>query len=109
MTTPQPLCSSPPAPPQAVLDWLAQTECEAIRLEPREFYDPHIVGVAYRFGFGPVLAYDLPGILEAHVLSDGMTQAQAREYFDFNTIGGWFGEGTPVFIHRCPGSSDAPL
>ena len=75
-----------------------------MRLEPREFYDPHILGVAYRFGFGPVLAYDLPGILDAHVTADGMTYSEAEEYFDCNTIGSWVGEGTPVFIHRCPGS-----
>ena len=28
----------------------------------------------------------------------GMTDAEAVEYFEFNTIGSWMGEGTPIFI-----------
>jgi len=27
-----------------------------------------------------------------------MTEDEAREYFDFNTIGAWYGETTPCFI-----------
>ncbi len=86
---------------QDVLDWLSETECEAMRLEPAVFYDPHIVGVAYRFNVGPVIAYDMKGILQAHV-AEGMTYDEAVEFFNFNTIGSWVGEGTPMFIDRSP-------
>ncbi len=85
------------AAPDHILDWLSNTECEAMRLEPAEFYDPHIVGVAYRFNVGPIIAYDLQGILGAH-MAQGMTYEDAHEYFTFNTLGSWVGEGTPVFV-----------
>ncbi len=86
---------------QAVLDWLSETDCEAMRLEPASFYDPHIVGVAYRFDVGPVIAYDMRGILRAHV-AEGMTPDEAEEFFSVNTIGSWVGEGTPIFLDRSP-------
>lgn len=92
---------------QHILDWLSETECEVMRLEPASFYDEHIVGVGYRFTFGPVLTYTLRGILKAHVEKDGMTMEQAREYFEFNTLGAWVGDGTPMFIDEDP--TNAPI
>jgi hypothetical protein len=91
----------PQSPPQDVLDWIQETECDVMRLEPADFYDRFIVGVAYRFNIGPVLAYDMPGILRAHV-ADGMTPDEAEEHFSFNTLGSWVGEGTPVFLNAAP-------
>jgi len=95
------------AAPQHILDWLSDTECEVMRLEPSSFYDDFIVGVGYRFTYGPVLAYDLRGILGAHVEEDGMTHEEARDYFEVNTLGAWVGDGTPMFIDEDP--SDAPI
>ena len=28
-----------------------------------------------------------------------MSEEEAQEYFEHNTIGAWVGEGTPLFIH----------
>jgi hypothetical protein len=78
-----------------------------MRLEPASFYDPFIVGVAYRFTYGPVLAYSLRGILNAHVEQDKMTHEEATEYFECNTLGSWVGPGTPMFIDEDP--TDAPI
>ena len=83
---------------QEVLDFLADSNPEACRLEPASFYDRFISGVAYRFNVGPVLAYDMDEIIQAHVDDDGMTHEEAEEYFHFNTLGAWVGEGTPVFL-----------
>lgn len=93
--------------PQHILDWLNETDCEVMRLEPASFYDEHIVGVGYRFTEGPVLAYSLRGILNAHVEQDEMTYQEACEYFEYNTLGAWVGRGTPIFIDKEP--SNAPL
>lgn len=78
-----------------------------MRLEPASFYDGYIVGVGYRFTFGPVLVYSLRGILQAHMEEDGMTMEQAREFFEMNTLGAWVGDGTPMFIDEDP--TDAPI
>lgn len=53
----------------------------------------------------PVLAvYDVEKCLDILVERDGMGPEEAREYFDFNVMGSWGGEGTPVFLERLPGA-----
>jgi hypothetical protein len=37
-------------------------------------------------------------MLEIMIERDGMTYEEAREYFDFNILGAWMGEFTPIFI-----------
>jgi hypothetical protein len=69
---------------------------EYLRLEPREDYDPCIVGVARRFN-DTVLIYSIKAILDMHV-RQGMEYEEAAEYFEFNTIGGWLGDQTPIFL-----------
>ena len=32
-----------------------------------------------------------------HILMKDMDEDEANEYFDFNVIGAWMGEGTPCF------------
>jgi len=29
---------------------------------------------------------------------DGMSRDEAREHFDFNVVGAWVGENTPIFV-----------
>ena len=61
-------------------------------------FDEAIIGIAERIDLGPVIAYDIEKMLEIMVERDGMTYEEAREYFDFNIIGAWMGEFTPIFI-----------
>ena len=67
----------------------------AIFLEPNTF-DEAIIGVAYRFGINPVVAYERATVID--ILAREMTLEEAEEFFEFNTIGAWMGELTPVFI-----------
>jgi|Laugresbdmm110dd_1035094.scaffolds.fasta_scaffold39778_4 hypothetical protein len=67
----------------------------AIFLEPNTF-DEAIIGVAYRFGIDPVVAYDRTIVID--ILAREMTREEAEEFFEFNTIGAWMGDLTPVFI-----------
>ena len=60
-------------------------------------YDNCIIGICHRFGQPPLVAYDQKKIIDRHV-SDGATYEQAIEFFEFNQIGAWVGERTPVFI-----------
>ena len=60
-------------------------------------YDDCVVGTVSRFGMGPVLCYDLHKVI-AKMVADGMTEEEAYEYYNFNMIGAWVGEGTPAFI-----------
>ena len=61
-------------------------------------FDEAIIGMAERINLGPVVAYDVDKMLEIMVERDGMTYEEAMEYFDYNILGAWMGENTPVYI-----------
>jgi hypothetical protein len=42
------------------------------------------------------VAYDYDKVIK--ILMEDMSYEEAVEYFDFNVIGGWVGDSTPVFI-----------
>jgi len=61
-------------------------------------FDEAIIGVEERAG---VVAYDIDKIIE--ILSRDMTEDEAIEYFDFNIIGAYVGERTPIYINKFRG------
>jgi len=73
---------------------------DLIFLEP-SIFDEAILGVAERFGMDPVVAYDRSRVID--IYARGMPREDAEEFFEFNTIGAWLGETTPVFIDLRPG------
>ena len=60
-------------------------------------FDEAIIGVEER---GGVVAYDVDKIIE--ILSREMTEDEAIEYFEFNILGAYMGEKTPVYIKKAP-------
>jgi len=60
-------------------------------------FDDCIIGICQRFGQEPIVAYDVTKIFES-LIAEGMTYEEAVEYYEFNQIGAWVGEGTPCFI-----------
>lgn len=62
------------------------------------------VGTATR-GTDTFRVYDETKILEKLVEQDGMSPAEAIEYFDFNIAGAWVGEHTAAFIRLNEGES----
>lgn len=62
-----------------------------------------LVGWAERFGMPPVAIYDydktIACLMEQFVDTEDPYEA-AIEWYDINTLGGWNGESTPVFIHK---------
>ena len=61
-------------------------------------FDEAIIGMAERINLGPVVAYSVEKILDILINRDGMTYEEAIEYYDYNIVGAWMGELTPVFI-----------
>ncbi len=58
------------------------------------------VGFTIRFGFGqPIACCDYDAVIAQYV-RDGMTEEEAVEFFDYNVIGAWVGEGTPCYLRR---------
>ena len=64
--------------------------------DERERFEPAILGIAHRFGMQPIVAYDYRKVIE--IFAEDMEYEEAVEYFDYNVIGAWVGEGTAVFI-----------
>lgn len=60
-------------------------------------FDEALLGHATRFGGLNAAAYDLNKCI-AILVEQGMTEEEAWEYFDFNIIGAWVGETTPIFV-----------
>ena len=79
---------------QKIADYLE----EAAFLDPKDF-DDAIIGIASRVVMPDVVAYDSRRCIEIiKTLSTGMSIEEAEEYFEFNTIGCWMGETTPVWV-----------
>lgn len=63
-------------------------------------FDEAIIGMAERINLSHVVAYDVDKMLEIMIERDGMTYEEAMEYFDYNILGAWMGEYTPVYIRK---------
>ena len=63
-------------------------------------FEEALVGVAVRCGQPGLAVYDIEKCIEILMRRDGMDEGDAREFLDFNTLGAWAGEGTPLFLHR---------
>ena len=61
-------------------------------------FDDAIIGMAERINLGPVVAYSVSKILDIMIERDGMSYEEALEFYDYNIVGSWMGENTPVFI-----------
>ena len=58
-------------------------------------FDNCIIGVVEEFGNGPRILYSKEKIIDE--LCEEMTREEALEYYDYNILGGYFGEQNPIF------------
>jgi len=72
--------------------------------DPKDFEDA-IIGIAYRFGMEPSVCYDMDKVIEiftkqfADDIEDGEDPHEmAVEWFEYNVIGAWMGNTTPLYI-----------
>jgi len=66
-----------------------------VRLEPHDKFDKAIIGVVERINLH-VLCYDVAHLLL--ILQEDMSEDEAQEYFDYNIMGSWMGDHTPVYM-----------
>jgi len=60
--------------------------------------DDAIIGVGQRCGDVNVIVYDSQKIVDILVERDGMNREEAWEYFEFNILGAYVGESTPMYL-----------
>ena len=58
-------------------------------------FDGALIGCGERMGV-TVALYSITTCIEI-LVSDGMTEDEAIEYFDYNVLGAYMGENTPMF------------
>jgi len=60
-------------------------------------FDVAIVGVLERFGATDAVVYNYNQVIQV-LIDQGMDVDDAREWYEFNILGAWMGETTPVFV-----------
>jgi hypothetical protein len=77
--------------------WVAEHNPEALLADG---FEEAFIGVAERCSKEPLAVYDALKCIEILQQRDGMSGDDAEEFFAFNTLGAWAGDGTPLFIWR---------
>jgi hypothetical protein len=60
-------------------------------------YDDCIIGVMERFGMESIVCYDYDKFIQ-QMITEGMSEEEAVEWYGYNTIGAWHGDKTPCFL-----------
>ena len=68
-------------------------------------FDEAIIGSIVSFGREKIVLYSTQKILDIMVERDDMTPEEALEFFDFNIIGSYNGEGMPAFLNDLGGDT----
>lgn len=77
------------------MDRLAEEFPDLMRMDG---FDDAILGVVERIGLQTV-CYDLKKVIEI-LMKQGMDEQDAWDWYQFNMLGAWVGEATPVFLER---------
>jgi hypothetical protein len=90
-------------PAQAeMIDHLREENPEALMADG---FEAAFLGIYRRFSHPPLAAYSYEKCIQVLMERDKMPYEGAVEFFDFNVIGSWMGEGTPVFVQTWPAGS----
>lgn len=85
-----------------IRDWIAAQDEDALLADG---FDDAIVGVAERSGQPTLVVYDAQKCIEILMQRDGMSEEDATEFFEFNTLGAWVGDHTPLWLWHKPDHS----
>jgi hypothetical protein len=61
-------------------------------------FDDALVGVARRCGQPTLAVYDYERGVDVLMRRDGMDYEEAVEWMEFNVVGAWVGEHTPIWL-----------
>lgn len=63
-------------------------------------FESCLIGVARRCGQPTLAVYDYGRAVQHLMVSNGMAYEEAVEYMEFNVVGAWMGENTPLWLYR---------
>ena len=61
-----------------------------------------IIGVGSRINMPDVLIYSYNKCVKIFMEKEGWTHEEAIEWMDYNVVGAWVGDTTPIFVHEIP-------
>lgn len=82
---------------QTVADVYCDAADELLFLDP-EYYDDAIIGVVSRADGMVAVCYSEPKVIKLIIQHNRMEPDVAMEYYQFNILGAYVGDSTPVFI-----------
>lgn len=59
-------------------------------------FDEALIGISRRCGQPSLAVYSIKKCIE--ILDEEMDYNEAVEYFEFNVLNAWHGDGTPIFL-----------
>jgi hypothetical protein len=66
--------------------------------------EPALIGWIERIGLEPIAVYDYDKVIECLIDKDEPNHEEAYEsaleWYGYNTLGTWAGDGTPCFLHK---------
>lgn len=69
-------------------------------------FDDCVIGIGNRNNT-PIIIYDYDKCAELLVKRDDMDIHEAYEYMDYNVVGAWMGQGTPMYIRTVKSMTEA--
>ena len=63
-------------------------------------FDNAIVGVGERNNTDSMIVYDYDKMVKVLVTRDDMSYEEAEEYIDYNIVGAWIGDTTPIIVNK---------
>ena len=63
-------------------------------------FDRAIIGVGERNNTDSMIVYDYDKMVKILVARDDMSYKEAQEYVDFNIVGAWIGDTTPIIVNK---------
>lgn len=78
-------------------EWIAALNEDAVLFDG---YEDAIIGVAERCSQPLLVVYDAHKCVKILMERDGMSEEDAHEWFEFNVLGCWAGDNTPLFLWR---------
>tara|TARA_R110002167_G_scaffold244793_1_gene450253 strand:- start:432 stop:692 length:261 start_codon:yes stop_codon:yes gene_type:complete len=68
-------------------------------------YDDCAIGILERYGMESIVIYDKEKVIN-QLMDEGIpTYEEALEFYEFNQLGSWVGDGTPAFLVKLPATS----
>ena len=65
----------------------------------KEAFNDALIGYGERCALGPIAVYDTNRVLSILEEKFKMTSEEANEWFDYNILGAYMGENTPLFVN----------